>query len=163
MNSSVALRRRFLYRIGTSTIAVGAILGIGRTALAQDKPRRGGGRRKAYGLPRNKVFSRAVRFDQTIYVSGVVGGDADGRIDPDFELQAMRVMLNLKESIERSGSKIGNVLKCNCYLTRSQDFAKFNEAYVKFFPDSPPARTTVVVKELVVAGAKVAIDCVCHA
>jgi 2-iminobutanoate/2-iminopropanoate deaminase len=156
-------RRFFIHRVGLASGAVLATFGIGRSAFGQEKPRHGGGRRKAYGLPRNKLFSRAVKFDQTIYISGVVGGDADGRINPDFELQAMRTMLNLKEAVERSGSKIGNVLKCNCYLTRSQDFAKFNEVYAQFFPDSPPARTTVVVKELVVAGAKLEIDCVCHA
>jgi len=114
-------------------------------------------------MPGNKLISRAVQFDRTIYLSGVVGGDANDRIDPDFELQAMRTMLNLKQSVERSGSALPKVLKCTCYLTRSRDAAKFNEVYAKFFPEAPPARTMVVVKELIAAGAMVQVDCVCHA
>jgi len=35
-----------------------------------------------------------------------------------------------------------------------------NQSYREFFPDSPPARTTVVVAALVSAGAKVEIECV---
>jgi len=41
-------------------------------------------------------------------------------------------------------------------------FAKFNEIYRKFFPSNPPARSTVVVKDLVAPGALLEIDCVCH-
>jgi enamine deaminase RidA (YjgF/YER057c/UK114 family) len=38
----------------------------------------------------------------------------------------------------------------------------FNQIYAEFFMSDPPARSTVVVKELVAAGAKIEIDCVTH-
>jgi 2-iminobutanoate/2-iminopropanoate deaminase len=53
-----------------------------------------------------------------------------------------------------------NVLKCTCFLTEEKDFTAFNKVYIEFFPKDPPARSTVIVKALVVPGAKVEVDCV---
>ena len=55
---------------------------------------------------------------------------------------------------------MSNVLKCTGFLVESADFGTYNELYRNFFPSDPPARSTVVVKELVVPGAKLEIDCV---
>jgi 2-iminobutanoate/2-iminopropanoate deaminase len=51
-------------------------------------------------------------------------------------------------------------MKCTCFLTDVNDFATFNKVFRGYFPANPPARSTVVVKELVLAGAKIEIDCV---
>ena len=51
------------------------------------------------------------------------------------------------------------VMKCTCFLTDVRDFPTMNKLFVEFFPTDPPARSTVVVTELVVAGAKLEIDC----
>jgi 2-iminobutanoate/2-iminopropanoate deaminase len=166
MESLSETRRGFLSRFSHAVVAIGAVMAATESLSADDEPKkrsrsRGRGR-VAYPTRESKFYSRGVRYENTIYISGVLGTDQQGRIERDFELQAMRAMLNLKESVERCGSKIQNVLQCTCYLTQSMDFAKFNEVYSKFFPDSPPARSTVVVKELLTPGAKVEIDCVCH-
>lgn len=96
-----------------------------------------------------------------VFVAGCVGVDKNGKIQDDFETQAGQTLLNLKESIERSGSSIQNVLKCTCFLKDYADFATFNKVYLKSFPKDPPARSTVVVKDFVVVGAKLEVDCVC--
>jgi enamine deaminase RidA (YjgF/YER057c/UK114 family) len=65
-------------------------------------------------------------------------------------------------SIEAAGSSPDRVLKCTCFLTDAADFAAMNKVYASFFPSDPPARSTVVVKELVIAGAKIEVDSVAH-
>lgn len=162
MRDGLRTRRRFLNHLGAAALALGAWVGGSREAKGQSRAGAGRGRRKAYGLRGNRLVSRGVRFGELVHVSGVVGGDVKGRIDPHFDLQAMQTMLNLQEAVERCGSALTKVLKCHCYLTRAGDLAEFNDVYAKFFPEAPPARTCVVVQSLTTTGALVEVDCVCH-
>jgi 2-iminobutanoate/2-iminopropanoate deaminase len=41
-----------------------------------------------------------------------------------------------------------DVVKTTVFLTDMNDFAAMNGVYATFFPDPPPARSTVAVKEL---------------
>lgn len=109
-------------------------------------------------------FSRAVVFDRTLFVSGVLGVDPESRklVSTEFEGQCRQVLNNLKASVEAGGASLSQVLKCTCFLVEASDFEAFNKIYREFFPQDPPARSTVVVKELVMAGAKIEIDCVAH-
>lgn len=138
-----------------------ALTGTGTTA-SQESP--GGA---ATGKPRfvegspYPTFSRAAVWAGVAYVAGVVGqkpGSTD-LVAADFEPQARQTLENLKASVEASGSTLDRVLKVTVFLTDAADFATFNRVYVQFFPTSPPARSTVVVKELVVPGAKLEVDC----
>ena len=51
-------------------------------------------------------------------------------------------------------------MKCTVYLIDGADFRGMNESYAKMWPVQPPARTTVVVKALVVPNAKLEIECI---
>ena len=78
----------------------------------------------------------------------------------DFLGQCRQAMENLKASVEASGSSMAKVIKFTGFLTEVADFAAYNKLFASFFPNDPPARSTVVVKELVVPGAKIEVDCV---
>jgi 2-iminobutanoate/2-iminopropanoate deaminase len=119
-------------------------------------------RRRVVGGSPYPTFSRAVEFDRVMFVAGVLGQKPGTRdlVSPDFEPQARQVMENLKASVEAAGSSMSAVLKCTCFLTDAADFAAFNKVYLDYFPKDPPARTTVIVKALVVENAKVEVDCV---
>jgi 2-iminobutanoate/2-iminopropanoate deaminase len=107
-------------------------------------------------------YSRAIVFDRLAFVSGVIGVKPGTRelASPDFEGQCRQVLQNLQSAVEAAGSTMARVLKCTCFLTEETDFATFNKVYVTFFPSDPPARSTVIVKALVLPGAKVEVDCV---
>lgn len=159
-------RREFLSKTGRlAALAGGAAAATPLVAeqpavRTQAVPRRRG-KQIIAGSP-SRSYSRAVRLDRTVYVSGCVGVDGKGILQDDFATQARQTLLNLQASVERSGSSLSRVLKCTCFLKRLEHFATFNEIYVKFFPNDPPARSTVIVKDLVVPGALLEVDCVCY-
>lgn len=68
----------------------------------------------------------------------VVGGDV--------RTQTRRVLENIREILAAAGASLKDVVKVNVYLARPEDFAAMNEVYREFFPEAPPARTTVAVK-----------------
>lgn len=152
-------RREFLGKVVVAAPVAACAAGAGATlALAGE----GNRERRVVPARPGAPFSRAVIVGNLVYVAGVVGRKAGS---PDlasksFRAQCRQVMENLKASVEASGSKMANVLKCTCFLTDVSDFPVMNELFRSYFPVDPPARSTVVVKELVAPGAKLEIDCV---
>ena len=78
------------------------------------------------------------------------------------QIRVMKLALEwrLKRKVEAAGSSMDRVLKCTCFLTDAGDFKTMNALFGEFFPEQPPARSTVVIKALVVEGARVEIDCI---
>ena len=126
-----------------------------------DRPRSSPRKVVAGGSPN---FSRTVEFDKVLYVSGVLGVDPETRKlrSTEFEGQCRQVLANLKASVEAGGSNLGQVLKCTCFLVAASDFEQFNKVYREYFSTDPPARSTVVVKELVMPGALIELECIAH-
>ncbi|HEX9006013.1 MAG TPA: RidA family protein [Bacteroidota bacterium] len=85
-----------------------------------------------------------------IYTSGQIPLDpATGTVVPGgIREQTMRVLANLGAVLEASGSGLDCVVKTTVFLTDLAEFAAMNEVYASFFPNEPPARTTVQVQRL---------------
>ncbi|MEK6799711.1 MAG: RidA family protein [Planctomycetota bacterium] len=150
-------RRDFLQQ-GIVAVPVAAVVGAStRSALAQTPAKR-----EVVSGVLDLPFSRAVKYGGLIHVSGVMG-NKPGSLEmasADFEPQCRQTLENLKASVEAAGATMASVLKCTCFLTDAADFETMNKVYKTFFPTSPPARSTVVVKALVLPGGKIEIDCV---
>ncbi len=74
-----------------------------------------------------------------------------------IEAQTRQSMNNVKGVLEAAGSSLDKVVKTTVFLADIQDFAAFNAVYSEFFPDNPPARSTVQAGGLPV-GALVEIE-----
>ncbi len=158
MDSNNQSRREFMGKVSLAAPVLALTEVSAANASGNDtKPQR----RVVGGSP-SPNFSRAVEFGKLVYVSGVLGTKAGLRelTSVEFEGQCRQALDNLKASVEAAGSSMDKVLKCTCFLTGAGDFDTMNKVYRTYFPNDPPARSTVAVKELVLAGAKFEIDCV---
>jgi 2-iminobutanoate/2-iminopropanoate deaminase len=95
-------------------------------------------------------YSQAVKSNGFLFASGQVALDPRSNefIGGDIRQQTERAMENLKAVVEAAGSNLHHVVKSTVFLKDMNDFAAMNEAYGKYFPAAPPARSTVQVARL---------------
>jgi 2-iminobutanoate/2-iminopropanoate deaminase len=91
------------------------------------------------------VFAPATRIGELIFLSGTAGLESSGKLaGDDIESQARQALKNLEEVLIAAGSSWDKVVKVNCFLTHvMRDFEGWNKVFKEFFPENPPARTTV--------------------
>jgi 2-iminobutanoate/2-iminopropanoate deaminase len=61
----------------------------------------------------------------------------------DVRAQVERVLENLGAVLRAGGASFGSVVKTTIFLADLTDFAALNEVYARYFPEDPPARSTV--------------------
>ena len=85
-----------------------------------------------------------------VYTSGQIAIDpATGEfIGGGIAEQTDRVLKNVAAVLEAAGSSLDRVVKTLVFLADMDDFAAMNEVYGRFFPDAPPARSTVQAARL---------------
>ena len=90
-------------------------------------------------------FSRAVRFGNTVHVSGTgpVGVDT-----ADAAAQTRHTILIIKEALEKAGAKLEDVVRTRMYLTHVDDWESVGKVHGEFFGTIRPAATMVVVAKL---------------
>ncbi|HET6892031.1 MAG TPA: Rid family detoxifying hydrolase, partial [Pyrinomonadaceae bacterium] len=95
-------------------------------------------------------YSQAVKTNGFVYVSGQVAFDpATGQfVEGGIAEQTERVLRNLTAVLEAAGTGLDRVIKTSVFLADMEDFAAMNEVYAKFFPNDPPARTTIQAARL---------------
>jgi 2-iminobutanoate/2-iminopropanoate deaminase len=106
-------------------------------------------------------YSQAVRLGGMVYTAGQIGLDPATMeiVSGGIEAQTLQVLTNLKHVLEASGSDMQHVIKTTVFLSDMNDFAAMNTIYSQFFPENPPARSTVAVAGLP-KGARVEIEVV---
>ena len=137
-------------------VVLGALLGVTSGVRAQDRQvvRPPG---SAAGLP----FSPAVRVGNMLYLSGQLGllPGTPQLADTGIAGQTRQALENVKAVLVYAGSSLERVVKCTVFLADIHDFAAMNAVYMTYFPQDPPARSTVGVSGLAL-GARVEIECV---
>jgi 2-iminobutanoate/2-iminopropanoate deaminase len=108
-------------------------------------------------------YTDAVIAGDTLYVSGIVPVDADGRVvGEDVVAQARHVFAIMEQVLAAAGASPADVVKVTVYLLDIDDRPKINPVRQEFFGETRPASTLVEVSRLAVDGALLEIEAVAH-
>jgi 2-iminobutanoate/2-iminopropanoate deaminase len=95
-------------------------------------------------------FSNGVMVGGTLYVGGHLGVDpATGKVPADADTEARLVMESVKQSVERAGLKMADLVSVTVYCTDLELYEKFNGVYRSYFQDHYPARAFIGIAKLV--------------
>lgn len=105
-------------------------------------------------------YSQAIRVGNLVFTAGQIGIDPEtGRLREGLLEQTRQVLQNIAAILEAAGTSLSHVVKTTVYLTDLSAFGEVNAVYGEFFPQDPPARTTVQVAALPL-GAQIEIEAV---
>jgi enamine deaminase RidA (YjgF/YER057c/UK114 family) len=90
-------------------------------------------------------FSRAVRINNTIHISGTGPVGAD---EADAATQTRQILKIAKEILERAGASFNDVVRTRMYLTQAADWEAVGRVHGEVFQHIRPAATMVVVAQL---------------
>ena len=93
-------------------------------------------------LPKGGPYSHANVAGEFVFVSGQTG-QVSGK-ETTFSEQFENAMEKIKKILEASGSSLDKVVRISVYMARKDDFKTMNDLFGKYFPQDPPARTTLV-------------------
>ena len=100
---------------------------------------------------RARGYSHAIKVGNTIYISGQIGMDLEGKIvEGDCGAQAHQAFGNMKQVLEAAGASMKDVVKLNYYFTNdiAEDWPKIADAYREYFGQHYPPATAVQVRSL---------------
>ena len=104
------------------------------------------------GAEPSASWSHGILVGDTLYVSGMGGEDASGKIPRDFEAEVKQALDNIGAVLKAAEMSAGDVVSVQVYLTDVSTFERMNAVYKTYFKDPRPTRTTVVVAKLVGEG-----------
>lgn len=116
---------------------------------------------QAPGAPPGLPFSSAVRVGSLLFLSGQVGVQPGTTqlVPGGIEAEARQALENIKAVLEYAGSSLDRVVKCTVFLGNLEHYGTMNRVYASYFPENPPARSTVGANGLAL-GAAVEIECI---
>jgi len=146
-------RRGFIGR-GAAVAAAVAAAGIPAQAAQQaDKPVKKVHYRDGKKPEKTPLFNGTVSFGNLLFIAGV-GYHSEG----DIKVHTKAVLDQIQQQLERVGSSMEKVLKCNVYLDDLKDYAGMNEVFLGRFGAEPPVRTTIAAKGGIPGNSLVEID-----
>jgi len=97
--------------------------------------------------PEPGPYSQAIRYGDLIFVAGQTSEDPQTNrpVHDAVAAQTERIMRNIETILKAAGSGLDKILRADVYLSSLALKPEFNAAYIKFFPDAPPARNCVAV------------------
>jgi 2-iminobutanoate/2-iminopropanoate deaminase len=90
-------------------------------------------------------YSIGIKTNELIFTAGQAGiiPETGNVIEGGIENETRQTLLNIKNILEEAGSSLKLVVKTTVFLRDMAEFTRMNSVYAEFFPENPPARTTV--------------------
>lgn len=115
---------------------------------------------EAQGFEKSLPFSEAIRVDNMLYLSGVIGNvpGSNELVPGGIKAETKQTMETIKARLEKHGSSMDNVVKCLVMLADMSEWGAMNEVYRTYFSQRFPARSALGASGLAL-GARVEIEC----
>jgi len=111
-----------------------------------------------YGAKPAGQYSHAIVANGFVFVSGQAGRHPQtGQLPSDLAEEIRQAIRNVEIILKAAGSDLAHVVRVTAYLTDLDNFKLYNDIYKEFFPEQPPARTTI---GCLLNGIQVEIDCI---
>ncbi|MFA5321276.1 MAG: Rid family detoxifying hydrolase [Smithella sp.] len=111
-------------------------------------------------IPVSGPYSVAVEAKDMIFISGQLPFDpATGEMISDIGKATRQVLTNIQIILKKTDLDISHIVKTTIFLKNIKDFPIVNEIYAGFFPEEPPARSTIEASVLP-GGALIEIEAV---
>jgi 2-iminobutanoate/2-iminopropanoate deaminase len=106
-------------------------------------------------------YSQGVRTGDLVFPAGQLGlvPGTKQLVGADVESQTRQALENLKAILEAAGSCLEHAVKATVFMADLGEFARMNAVYSEYFPNEPPARSTIQAAALPM-GARVEIEVV---
>ena len=83
-----------------------------------------------------------------VYVSGQGSRDAKGQLATTPDAQIRQTLDNVKAVLQAAGLTMDHAVYAQCYLADIKHYELFNKIYSSYFPNNPPARSTIGVMRM---------------
>ena len=95
-------------------------------------------------FPVSGPYSAAVEANDFIFISGQLPIDpVTGEIINDIKTATRQVLINIQAILKKTDLNMSDIIKTTIFLKNITDFPVVNEIYAGFFPEEPPARSTI--------------------
>lgn len=92
-------------------------------------------------------YSRAVRADDRVWVSGTAAVGVDGRIvSGGAYVQALRCLEIIRDALHEAGAGLEHVVRTRMYIGDAKDWEAVGRAHGEFFRAVLPATTMIVTR-----------------
>ena len=106
-------------------------------------------------------YSQAIKSGDYLFISGQLPIDmTTGEFPGTIGDMTGCCLKNLDAIANQAGTSLKNAVKLTVFLTDMDDFAAMNAVYSGFFPEAPPARSTIAVAGLP-KNAPIEIEAIC--
>lgn len=101
-------------------------------------------------LIKGGAYSHMVEAGGFLFITGMDPMDIEKGliIMDDIDKATELILENMKRLLESVGSSMAKVVKVTIFMKDMADFQRLNAVYARYFPENPPARTCVAVKEV---------------
>ncbi|HEY3347105.1 MAG TPA: RidA family protein [Nitrospirota bacterium] len=95
-------------------------------------------------------YSQAAWAGDVLFLSGQIpiNPETGEVMFADITEQCERILANIRNILQAAGLEMQDIVKITIFLELMDDFIRVNEVFARWFPENPPARSTVEVSRL---------------